>query len=215
MLEKEARFRATTLRVLDCLGVLVASLAFFTLIPFYPTPFSILAAVALAAFTYRFPPATFVLMFALFIPGFVYQLGLAPEVVLAIALVWLLVVLSVAETPGGIGRMCLAVVAAMLMLTPYFFLSIPLLMGVALMRQKGMRAGALTSVLVFLTVYLPLLASTAADTSSSVFLPLLQQVSYAPKPALQIFHIPSLSALIQNGFGTNPRLLPILSLYTV
>ncbi|MEE8472049.1 MAG: hypothetical protein V3S82_02650 [Dehalococcoidia bacterium] len=214
-MEREARFRAVTLRVLDCLGVLVASFAFFHYIPFYPSSFSILAAASLAAFTYKFPPATFVLMFVLFIPGLVYQLGLAPVMVLTIAGIWLVVVLSVVETPGGVLRMCLAIVAAMLMLTSYFYLSIPLLIGVALMRLEGMRVGAPISVLVFLTIYLPLLATTGGNTAPGEPLPLLQQVSYVPKEALQTFHIPSLSALIQSGFGTNPRLLPILNLYTV
>ncbi|MDP7241081.1 MAG: hypothetical protein QGH72_07750, partial [Dehalococcoidia bacterium] len=215
LLEKEARFRAITLRVLDCLGVLVASFAFFHYIPFYPSSFSILAAAFLAAFTYKFPPATFVLMFVFFVPGLVYQLGLAPVMILVIAGIWLVVVLSVVETPGGILRMCLAIVAAILMLTSYFYLAIPLLMGVALMRLEGMRVGAPISVLVFLTLYLPLLATMGANAAANEPLPLLQQVSYVPKDALQTFHIASLSALIKNASGTNPRLLATLNLYTV
>lgn len=163
---------------------LAASLILYCLLPYYPIAMALLLALVPAALGYRWPAAALSLMLLFAAPAYSYQLGGEPWAAYAAVGTAAVSPLCVRWLPGALIGCLAGVVAGTLMLTPYFYLSLPLLAGVTLVRPRGAAIGGLVAVSVFLALYMPFLFLQQAPASPGETVPLFAQVDYAQQPRL-------------------------------
>jgi hypothetical protein len=99
------------------------------------------------------------------------------------------------------------------MLTPYFYLSLPLLVGSTVIRLRGSTVGGGWAFFMFLALYIPFLAvghSSATDT-----IPLFTQVDYAERPVLTGLDVDSLRAAFDSQVHSSFSGFSSLSAYFV
>ncbi len=180
--EQSAQLRKILLRILEPLFLLIASLLLFITIPYFPYALSVIFSIVIAGFAFKMRSVAVLIMFALAMPGFIYQ-GEFPWLVLGIVGGTLFIVsITCIGAPGTALGIASGAVAAMLMFTPAYFLAIPLIIGVALFRTKGIKVGVAEAILVFLAFYLPFIvpADKTIDISSDLA-PLFGQIDFAAK----------------------------------
>ncbi|MFO8101177.1 MAG: hypothetical protein R6U37_03275 [Dehalococcoidia bacterium] len=178
------------MRILEPLFILIACLLLFLTIPYFPYALSVIFSIVIAGFAFKMRTAAVVLMFALAMPGYIYQ-GEFPWLVLGIAGGTLFIVSATCiGAPGTALGVASGAVAAMLMFTPAYFLSIPLVIGVALFRTRGIKVGVTEAILVFLAFYLPFIvpADRVIDPTSGMA-PLFGQVDFASKSPVPVVEL--------------------------
>lgn len=162
---RESKVRQMAMRTAAAVSVLLASLLFFLIVPVFPREIMVLCAVVLGALAYKAPVPALMLLLVLALPGYYYQLKSVlpsgtsiPVLMVVIVPVLLLGIALVSGQVCGILGVASGVVAAILMLTPFQFLSLPVIIGTALFRGKGTVFRAASAVLIFVILYYPFLA---------------------------------------------------------
>ncbi len=212
--EQSARLRQVLLRILEPLFILAASLLLLILIPYFPYALSVFLSIVIAVIAVRARSAAVILMFALAMPGYIYQGGF-PAIMLGIVAGTLFIVaMTCIGAPGTALGVATGTVAAMLMFTPAYFLAIPLLIGVALFRTKGIKVGVTEAILVFLAFYLPFIIPWAEtiDLSAEV-VPLFGQVDYASQSPASVVELSQIIDQMKDSLGSNPHVLDNMAVY--
>ncbi len=198
--KSEERFRELLLRATMSLSFLTAGLIVYYLLPFYPSSMSVFFAIMLAVIAFRWPSAALAVLLVLAAPAYAYQLGgamWALGVMLALAAV---LPFCVSRLPGAIIGCVAGTAAGVLVLSPYFLLSLPLLVGATLFRLKGSSMAGLWAVLMFLAFHLPFLSVAQSTGTQAGVVPLLTSVDYAQRPSLEYLGLEPLKA----AFGEAP-----------
>ncbi len=204
LLEQSANIRAILLRILEPLLILIACLFLFITIPYFPFVLSIIFSIVIAGLAFKMRSVAVILMFALAMPGFIFQ-GEFPWLVLGIVGGTLFIVsMTCIGAPGTALGIASGTVASMLMFTPAYFLSIPLIIGVALFRTRGIKVGVTEAILVFLAFYLPFIVPTDAiiDPSNGI-VPLFGQVDFISKGPVPVVELSQMFDQLKNSVGGN------------
>jgi len=212
--EQSARLRRILLRILEPVFILIASLLLFITIPYFPNSLAVIFSIVIAGFAFKMRSVAVLMMFALAMPGYIYQ-GEFPWLVLGIVGGTLFIVSTTCiGAPGTALGIATGVVAAMLMFTPAYFLSIPLLIGVALFRTNGIKVGVAEAILVFMAFYLPFIVpgDHLVDASSGIA-PLFGQVDFASKSPVSVVELSQMFDQLKNSISGNEYLFDNIGIY--
>ena len=196
---RESAVRQRTLRGVVALSVLAAALLIFQVLPVFPREIMVLLAVILGALAYKAATPAVALMLLLALPGYFYQLGGAlpagsalpmPLVaILSTILLILAVVTSEAREPLGVVA---GAVSAILMLTPFHYLALPIIIGCILFRTRGIKKRAAGAILTFIALYYPFLAAQSGGFPAGQ-VPILAPVILDTRPPVPVLSLPEIS----------------------
>ena len=211
----ETAFRTLLSRATTVLIFLACSLIIYYMLPFYPPAMSIFLAIIFALISYRWPAVALSLMLLFAAPAYSYQLGgafWALGVFIAIAVV---LPFCVSRLPGAILGCAVGTAAGVLMLTPYFLLSVPLLAGIILFRLPGSSASGGWGLFMFLTIYLPFLFMVQPPVAQGETIPLFTTVDYPKQLSLSNLDLTSLKTAFQGHTNDGFSGFPAASTYFV
>lgn len=205
----DSRVRQTTLRVATAVSILTASLLFFMVVPVFPRDLMILLAIGLAALAYKAPNAALILMLLAALPGYLYQLSsalpagthLPLPMVAGVCSILLLLATAVSLNEGALG-IAIGASAAILMLTPLQFLALPLLIGMAFFRTRGMAVRTAGAVLVFALLYYPFLAINSGVPAGGV-VPFLTPVRFQATLPIPVLGLNEISTALGRIVGSS------------
>ena len=212
--EQSARLRKIILRILEPLFILIAGLLVFTTLPYFPYELSIIFSIVIAAMAFKMRSTAVLLLFALAMPGYIYQ-GEFPPLILGIVGGTLFIVsMTCIGAPGTALGVASGTIAAMLMFTPAYFLSIPLVIGVALFRTRGIKVGVAEAILVFLAFYLPFVvpADHIVDPSSGIA-PLFGEVDFASKSPASVVELNQIFNHLKDSINANEFIFENIGIY--
>ncbi len=209
---RESRLRANLQKLLAAVAVFIASVALLLSVPFFPPALCIVGAAGLAALAFKAPPLAIAVMLFASLVGYIYQLGIPALPIVMMALFYV-ILSAVSDSPGAATGAAAGVVAAMLTLTPFFFLALPVIMGVTIFRARGQKVGSTSSLLLFLLLYLPLLTANLSISSHESVVPLFQQVSYQTKEPVSLVEVGTMVSALVKEVGANKVILPNLTVY--
>lgn len=199
----EEAFRTLLGRATTSVIFLASSLIVYLLLPFYPTAMSIFLAMMSAVIAYRWPAVALSIMLLFAAPAFSYQLGVtiwALGIMLTVAVV---LPFGLNKLPGASVGSAVGAASGALMLTDYFFLALPLLAGITLLRLRGSVPGAGWGLFLFLLFYLPFLFVAPTTVAQGETVPLFAATDYSLQPALNIFDLDSLKAAFEGQINND------------
>ena len=206
---RESGLRQTIMKAVSALSVTVASLLLFLVMPFFPREVMVLVAISLGVLAFKIPSLALVLMVLLALPGYVYQLGSAlplgttfPIPVLVIMLAVLLTMAALAGQIGGVLGITTGAIATVLMLSPFHYLTLPMIISTVLFRTKYLQIRVASAILTFVILYYPILAiSTVAALGEPV--PILEHVSFHASPPVSVLSLEEVSTKLGHIFNTS------------
>ncbi len=202
---REASFRSVLQRAVVGLVLFLATLATVIVLPVFPIPVSIALAIALGVIGYKFPLLGEMLTLYLVLLSVTYQFELPLALFLAIWIFFSLISLQ-ALRPGGIFAVSCGVIAAMLMTSPLYWASVPIMLAAPLVRGRGRNVGSAGAILVFLALYLLLLVHNAPPAlppqQVEPPVPLFGQTTIEPKPRLSVIEIEVLASSLKQSVLT-------------
>lgn len=185
LVEKEQKLISVAARILASVSVFIASLVAFLLVPVFPTSISVLFAGASGALSYKMPVLSMLLTFFGIVLGFSYQLSLPLSIIFYLSLLLFIIGLTTKDANSAI-TVSIGILAAMLMISPLYFLAIPLLLAIPLFSSKG-RIGNVGAIIVFVALYTPLIVHATSSTSTTPTI--LSRCQFTPKPALEVINL--------------------------
>ncbi|MFO8010160.1 MAG: hypothetical protein R6U89_05030 [Dehalococcoidia bacterium] len=211
---QSARLRQVLLRILEPLFILVASLLLLILIPYFPHSLSVILSIVIAAIAFKARSVALLLMFALSMPGYIYQGGFPPLMLGIVSGTLFIVAITCIGAPGTALGVATGAIAAMVMFTPLYFLAIPLLIGVALFRAKGIKVGVAEAILVFLAFYLPFLVPwhQMLDPSQGVA-PLFGRVDFTALSTPSVMELSQSYDHFKDSLSSNPYIIDNMAVY--
>jgi hypothetical protein len=198
---REESFRHLLARAAVSLVFLGSSLIVYYLLPFYPPTMAVFLALVPAAIAFRWPAVALCIMLLFAAPAYSYQLDVTIWALGILATVAVVLPFGLSRLPGACAGAAVGAASGVLMLTPYFYLSLPLLIGSTVFRFRGSTVGGGWAFFMFLTFYLPFLA--IVDTSSADTLPLYTQVHYNDQLALTNLNMSSLEAAFESQINSS------------
>ncbi len=184
-------------KLMTPLVFLIASLIIYSALQCYPVTVAFLLSFMLAILAYRWPDIALVLTLGFTAVAFSYQID-ASLTVLGITLSIALTLPFIIRNFSGAIQCCLVgVTAGVLMLTPYYLFSLPLIAGVALFRDKAEAVSRGVAVVMFVVLYFPLLFLQQAATQISA-LPLFMRIEYLQQPRLEQLSFESVKTALQS-----------------
>jgi hypothetical protein len=197
-IDRESQIRQVALRVTTALSILLVSLLFFLIFPFFPRELMWLVSIGLGVLGYKAPTPALILWLLFALPGYFYQLdsalpigtGLPISLVVIMFITLLTIWIVASEKSESLGAVA-GTAAVILMLTPLYYLSLPLIIGVSLFRTKGLKTRAASALLTFMVLYYPVLViNNTAPVAGLV--PILDQIqlhSQLPIPVMSLSEI--------------------------
>ncbi|MFP4642078.1 MAG: hypothetical protein ACLFPU_07885 [Dehalococcoidia bacterium] len=210
--DEEKALRSRLLKVVLSLGVFIASLLLFLIIPYFHVAISIVASFALAFLSYRSPAGALAVLFVLAAPGYIYQ-GEFPPFVVGSVIGLLLLLAAGSNSPADALGICGGIVAAMLMFTPCYYLALPVFLGITLFRTRQSKVGDPAGVVVFLALYLPFLASQQSLPNSDQVVFLFGQVNLSTQPTAPFVEASRIFTDLKNSIGVDQSIVDKLALY--
>lgn len=200
---REESFRRLLARLTVALVFLGSSLTVYFLLPFYPAAMAALLALVPAFLAFRWPAFALFIMLLFAAPAFSYQLDVTIWSLGIMAAIAVILPFGLGGLPGASSGAAIGTACGALMLTPYFYLSLPLLVGSTVLRLRGSTVGGGWALFMFLALYIPFLAVGESSTTDTI--PLFTQVDYAERPALTGLDVDSLKAAfdsqVHNSFS--------------
>jgi hypothetical protein len=169
LVQKEQKLISTIVRVLASICIFVSSLIVFLLVPIFPPSISLLLAVACGALCYKTPVLSIFLSFLGITLAFAYQLSLPISIVVCLAILLFIIAVMTRDAISVI-HVSIGILAATLMITPLYFLAIPLLLAIPLFSSKGGSIGNTRAIATFIALYIPILIQNTEITSAIVIL---------------------------------------------
>lgn len=199
----EEAFRTLLGRASTSVVFLASSLIVYLLLPFYPTAMSVFLAIVSAVIAYRWPAVALSIMLLFAAPAYSYQLGVTIWALAIMVTVAVVLPYSFSKLPGASLGSAAGAAAGALMLTDYFFLSLPLLAGITLLRLRGSVAGAGWGFFMFLLFYLPFLFVASSPVAQGETVPLFTTTDYPLQPAMNVFDLDSLKAAFEGQINSS------------
>lgn len=199
----EEAFRRLLSRLAVAACFLVSSLIVYYLLPFYPPKMAVFLALIPAAIALRWPAVALFFMLAVAAPAYSYQLGVtiwALGIMIAIAV---FLPFGLSGLPGASVGCALGAAAGVLMVTPYFYLALPLLAGSTVLRFRGSTVGGGWALFMFLSFFLPFLSIANLPTVHGETIPLFQTVDYTEQPVLSNLNLSTLKAAFDNQINNS------------
>ena len=136
-IEREQQYRKNLKKIIFASSIFLFSLIILYTVPLYPIPIVFLISILSAFIGFRSITSGFLISFILFIPAYLYQTS--------IPFWWLLLsffVIAVFNTkalndPDNILTLIFGLTAGTLFLTPYYFISIPLILVYAVIKKTN------------------------------------------------------------------------------
>ncbi len=211
--KQEERLRSISLRGLIGFFIAFASLLLGIFLAFYPLSFAVILALALGALAYRAPAVSLGLMFFLNLPGYLYQGGFPIGLVVVASLVFLAATVPCVGRPGACLVIAAGVIAALMMFTPIYFLSLPLLISVILFRTRGVGTGAPGAIAVMLTIFVPFLALGITPQTQTDIVPLFQEIPFEPRDPISVIEFGQIFNQLKNAVGSSANVIKNLTFY--
>ena len=199
--EQEKSFRATLASIVGAASVFVATLLVLLLVPIFPPSVAILLSIVLGVLAYKVRPLAVLIMLAAAMFGYIYQLGLPESFIIVISIILFFTSIFGLQS-GSILGIATGVIAASLMVTPFYFLGILLLVAVPLFRARGRSVGSTAAVIVFILLYVPLLVYKQNGTGSPF---LFTQVILTTKPPLTFINFNSIISQLGAAIPTSSQ----------
>ena len=200
--EQEKSFRATLASIVGAASVFVATLLVLLLVPIFPPSVAILLSIVLGVLAYKVRPLAVLIMLAAAMFGYIYQLGLPESFIIVMSIILFFTSIFGLQS-GSILGIATGVIAASLMVTPFYFLGILLLVAVPLFRARGRSVGSTAAVIVFILLYVPLLVYKQNGTGSPF---LFTQVILTTKPPLTFVNFNSIISQLGAAIPTSSQL---------
>lgn len=199
--EQEKSFRATLASIVGAASVFVATLLVLLLVPIFPPSVAILLSIVLGVLAYKVRPLAVLIMLAAAMFGYIYQLGLPESFIIVMSIILFFTSIFGLQS-GSILGIATGVIAASLMVTPFYFLGILLLVAVPLFRARGRSVGSTAAVIVFILLYVPLLVYKQNGTGSPF---LFTQVILTTKPPLTFVNFNSIISQLGAAIPTSSQ----------
>ncbi|MEE8471072.1 MAG: hypothetical protein V3S51_07065 [Dehalococcoidia bacterium] len=211
----EDAFRTLLVKVATATAFLVSSLIVFYLLPFYPSPMALFLAIVVTIIAYRWSAVALLIMLLFAAPAYSYQLGGVLWALGTLAAIALALPFCVSNLPGAALGSAVGAAAGVLMLTPYFLFSLPLLAVTAMLRLRGSAIGAPWGIFMYLTFYLPFLFLVQPTAAEGETIPLFLSVDYPSQEALSHINLDSLKTAFQGNLNSGISGFPGASAYFV
>ena len=212
---REGTFRGVLARATCAVVFLACSLMVLSLLPFYPPAMAVFLGIICGALAYRWPSGALAMLLVLAAPAYSYQLGGIVWGLLAMIAVAAALPFALSRLPGAAVGCAVGAAAGALMLTPYFFLALPLLAGVTLLRLKGSSSAGGWGLFMFLIIYVPFLFLAEVPKEPGATVPLFATVEYARQLPLNQLDLESLKAAFQGLMSNDISGFPGFSSYFV
>ncbi|MBI2957981.1 MAG: hypothetical protein HYY32_03970 [Chloroflexi bacterium] len=204
---REQQYRAMLLSALAAVFVTAAGLLLLLLAPFFPPQIAVFLAILLGVIAFKAPAPALAALMLLALPGYVYQLapsetstGLPLLVVLGMA-VALFIPAAAAVQTGAVLGIATGAVAAMLMLTPLFFMALPIMVAIPLFRARGGKVGSTGAIVVFMVLYFPILAAQQNVTHPGQLVPLFERLDLVTRPSVSVLDMGSVFSRLADAVG--------------
>ena len=197
--EQENSFRATLASVVGASSLFIATLLVSLLIPIFPTSVAVLLSIVIGVLAYKVRPLAVIMMLAVALFGYIYQLGLPITFIVTISIILFFTSFFGRQSGSILGIAC-GVIAASLMVTPIYFLGVLLLVAVPLFRARGRSVGSTAAVIVFVLLCVPLLVYKQNGTDSPF---LFSQVILTAKPTLTFVNFNSIISQLGAAIPTS------------
>ncbi len=193
----EESFRRLLGRVAVALIFLASGLMVYYLMPFYPPTMAVFLALVPAGVAFRWPAIALFLLLLFAAPAYSYQLDVTIWALGILVTIAVVLPFGLSRLPGASAGAAIGAASAVLMLTPFYYLALPLLIGSTALRLRGSTAGGGWAFFIFLAFYLPFLAVAHTSTTQGGSLPLFTQIDYAQRSALTNLDLSSLKAAFE------------------
>jgi len=194
---------------------LASSLIVYYLMPFYPPTMAVFLALIPAVIAYRWPAVALFLMLLFAAPAYSYQLGVTIWMLGILVSIAVVLPFGLSRLPGASLSCAVGAAAAVLMLTPYFYLALPLLAGITLLQLRGSLVGGAWGLFIFLTFYIPFLVLADTSAAQGETIPLFLSVDYAQQPHLSNLDLSSLKSAFEGQINNSFNGFPGFSSYFV
>lgn len=231
-IDREAYFRAWLLRIATTCILFASTALSAVLLPFYPIGLAIIFALVAGIIGYVLPPAGFLASVAVSILPLAYQTGVPLWWLGIFAMFSIGFAVRILLNPSNIFGPVFGLIAAIITLTPAYFLAIPLMIAVVLSREKDRLFGTVGVVVMFLVFFIPihqaefayllqaslgikiqtLRAEETYDAMNALAIPIFRQVSFTFRPAPESFDLPALSTAFDAAFRPSRYFHPYLFL---
>ncbi len=207
----ESQFRQKVLRAFSALLVTVASLLLSMFLPLLPRELMVFVAIGLGALAYKVPTLALALMVLLAVPGYAYQLSNTvpagihvPVAIVAVMGAALLVISVLGGETGATLGVAIGAIAAVLTLTPFQPLALPLILAIALLRVRNAKLCALLGLVTFVILYYPMFAAASASVAQPAA-PILERVFLHTGPTVSALSIDEISRTLGQVAGGTAR----------
>ena len=204
--EREIEYRKNLKKIFLASTIFLLSIFLLYLVPFYPVPIVFLFSIVSAVIGFRSVLTGFLFSFFLFIPAYLHQTSV-PFWWLLINLFIIGVVLAKStQDSSHILALVFGIISGLLFLTPYYFVSIPLMLLYGIVRKDSEFFRNTGLLFGFLFIFIPfnalafskhLLLDVGTMTQQAIYnkmivspLPLFTQIIYDQKPQMTSFEIP-------------------------
>jgi hypothetical protein len=193
--EREAQFHTLLEKICASFCVGIAALIGFLFVPILPAAVAVLLAITLGALTYKVPVLAIMVMFFGLILGYTYQLELPVLIVITLSITFIIISVSAKSPEYIIGVSC-GVITAMLMITKFYFLALPLMVAIPLFRGRGRYLGSTGAIIIFLLMFVPFLVyGYQAQQPVTLF----NSINFTTKPPLQLVDLNSIFTVLNKA----------------
>jgi hypothetical protein len=183
--QKEQKLHSFIVNISTSVSVIISSIIAFSFVPIFPISVSILFGIVLGALAYKKPTWSILLTFVGIVLGFSYQLSLPMSVLICLAIILFIIGLTAIDSISAI-RISIGIVAAILTITPLYFVSIPLLLAIPLFGTRNKRITNISAIIVFIALYVLLLISCQENAMTTT---ILGRCQFSPKQALDVINL--------------------------
>jgi hypothetical protein len=200
---QENNFRSTLTTIVGATSLFVATLLVSLLIPIFPSSVAIVLSILVGALAFKVRPVAVMIMLAVAMFGYVYQLGLPVTFIITIAVILFFTSISGLQS-GSVLGIAFGVIAAALLVTPFYFLGILLIVAVPLFRARGRNVGSMAGVIVFVLLAVPLLVNKYNGTGTPF---LFSQVSLSAKAPLTFVNFNTIMARLTESIPVSSQVI--------
>jgi len=208
----EAYFRSLLSNITCSIIFLVASLLVLLLMPFYPTTMAVFLAIIFGIVAFKWPEISLGLLLAFAAPAYAYQLGGIAWSISILAVLAFALPVCLNKMPGAAIGCAAGLAAGVLMFTPAFYLSLPVLASVSFLRLRGSTFSGIWGVFMFLVIYLPFLFINEIPEGGGA-VPLFTDVFNSQRNALDLFDLNSIKTAFNSQINGNAAGFPSISAY--
>ena len=207
-IEREIEYRKNLKKIFLASTIFLLSVFLLYLVPLYPVPIVFLFSIVSAVIAFRSVLTGFLFSFFLFIPAYLYQTSVPFWWLLINLFIIGIVLAKSTQDSSHILALVFGIISGLLFLTPYYFVSIPLMLLYGIVRKDSEFFRNTGLLFGFLLIFIPfnalafskhLLLDVDTMTQQTIYnkmidssLPLFTQIIYDQQSRLVSFDIPKI-----------------------